>query len=82
MIGSSDLRQEALKKACRAMVTQPTNFEGRQSVDRLNDLADVQELIKIRNVDADFAAKLDPYVRTKYRELEEAVRKSTFIQEK
>ena len=64
------------------MVTQPTNFEGRQSVDRLNDLADVQELIKIRNVDAGFAAKLDPYVRTKYLELEEAVRKSTFIQEK
>ena len=30
---------------------------------RLKDLADVQELIKIRRLDADFAAKLDPYVR-------------------
>lgn len=64
------------------MVTQPTNFEGRQSVDRLKDLTDVQERIKIRKLDAGFAAKLDPYVRTKYLELEEAVRKSTFIQEK
>jgi hypothetical protein len=48
--------------------------------DRLKDLADVQELIKIRKLDADFAVKLDPYVRTKYLELEEAVRKSKSIQ--
>src|SRR5215213_11142301 len=48
--------------------------------DRLKDLADVQELIKIRQLGADFAAKLDPYVRTKYLELEEAVRKSKSIQ--
>ena len=50
--------------------------------DRLKDLADVQELIKIRKLDADFATKLDPYVRTKYLELEEAVRKSESSQEK
>lgn len=43
--------------------------------DRLKDLADVQELIKIRKLDADFALKLDPYVRPKYLELEEAVRR-------
>ncbi len=49
---------------------------------RLKDLADVQELIKIRRLDADFAAKLDPYVRKKYLELEEAVRNSEDIQEK
>jgi hypothetical protein len=48
--------------------------------DRLKDLADVQELIKIRKLDADFARKLDPYVRTKYLELEEAVRKNKAIQ--
>ena len=30
---------------------------------RLKDLADVQELIKIRKLDADFALRLDPYVR-------------------
>lgn len=49
---------------------------GISAPDRLKDLADVQELIKIRKLDTDFASKLDPYVRTKYLELEEAVRKS------
>ena len=49
---------------------------------RLKDLADVQELIKIKNLDADFADKLDPYVRAKYIELQEAVRKSESSQEK
>ena len=48
---------------------------------RLKDLADVQELIKIRKLDADFAAKLDPYVRPKYLELEAAVRESESNQE-
>jgi hypothetical protein len=43
---------------------------------RLKDLADVQELIKIKNLDADFANKLDPYVRAKYLELQDAVSKS------
>jgi hypothetical protein len=42
--------------------------------DRLKDLADVQELIKIRKLDADFAQKLDPYVRPKFIELQSAVR--------
>lgn len=55
---------------------------GMSAPDRLKDLADVQELIKIRKLDADFASKLDPYVREKYRELEAAVRNSTSIQEK
>lgn len=53
---------------------------GISAADRLKDLADVQELIKIRRLDADFAAQLDPYVRPKYLELEEAVRKSKSIQ--
>jgi hypothetical protein len=43
---------------------------------RLKDLADVQELIKIKHLDANFADKLDPYVRAKYVELQEAVSKS------
>jgi len=37
--------------------------------DRLKDLADVQELIKLRKLDANFAEKLDPYVRPKFLEL-------------
>jgi len=55
---------------------------GISAPDRLKDLADVQELIKVRKLDADFAFKLDPYVRKKYLELEEAVRNSDSIQEK
>ena len=54
---------------------------GISAADRLKDLADVQELIKIRKLNADFALKLDPYVRAKYLELEEAVRKSELNQE-
>lgn len=48
---------------------------GMSAPDRLKDLADVQELIKIRKLGADFADRLDPYVRAKYLELEEAVRR-------
>lgn len=55
---------------------------GISAADRLKDLADVQELIKIRKLDAEFGSKLNPYVRDKYYELEEAVRNSTSVQEK
>jgi hypothetical protein len=48
----------------------------------MRKLADVQELIKIRKLGTDFSLKLDPYVRAKYLELEEAVRKSESSQEK
>lgn len=54
---------------------------GISASDRLKDLADVQELIKIKNLDASFADKLDPYVRAKYIELQEAVSNSELIQE-
>ena len=40
---------------------------------RLKDLADVQELIKIKQLDVNYADKLDPYVRAKFIELAEAV---------
>jgi len=53
---------------------------GISAADRLKDLADVQELIKIRKLDADFGNRLDPYVRTKYLELEAAVRKGGSVQ--
>ena len=48
---------------------------------RLKDLADVQELIKVKQLDANFAERLDPYVRAKYLELQDAVSKSELIQE-
>lgn len=40
---------------------------------RLKDLADVQELIKVKDLPADFAEKLNPFVREKYLELQKAV---------
>jgi hypothetical protein len=43
---------------------------------RLKDLADVQELIKVRNLPKDFVERLDPYVRQKFWELYEAVEQS------
>ncbi len=46
---------------------------GMTASDRLKDLADVQELIKVRELDADFADSLDPFVREKYLELWKSV---------
>lgn len=43
---------------------------------RLKDLADVQELIKIKSLTADFAGKLNSYVREKFLELQDAVEKA------
>ena len=45
--------------------------------DRLKDLADVQELIKIKHLPREFAENLNPYVRAKYLELLEAVEQGT-----
>ena len=42
---------------------------GISASDRLKDLADVQELIKLKSLDEKFAAKLNEYVREKYIEL-------------
>jgi hypothetical protein len=47
---------------------------GMTAPDRLKDLADVQELIKIRGLSSEFAEKLNPYVREKFLELLAAVR--------
>jgi len=46
---------------------------GMTASDRLKDLADVQELIKIRGLSRELADKLNPYVREKYLELFTAV---------
>ena len=40
---------------------------------RLRDLADVQEIIKVRGLDGAFADQLDPSVRARYLELQQAV---------
>jgi hypothetical protein len=48
---------------------------GMTAPDRLKDLADVQELIKIRGLSSEFATTLNPYVREKFLELLEAVQR-------
>lgn len=42
---------------------------GMTQPDRIKDLGDVQQLIQILNLGADFAVQLNPYVRDKYLEL-------------
>lgn len=42
---------------------------GMSGLGRLRDLADVQELIRVRHLDESMAARLDPSVRAKYLEL-------------
>ena len=46
---------------------------GMTAPDRLKDLADVQELIKVRGLPVDYAENLNPYVRRKFIELLKAV---------
>jgi len=50
---------------------------GMTAGDRLKDLADVQELIKLKGLDSEFASRLDEYVRDKYIELYQAVASAT-----
>lgn len=50
---------------------------GMTAPDRLKDLADVQEMIKIRSLNADFADKLNPYVREEFLRLLAAVRQGS-----
>ncbi|MFL6277498.1 MAG: hypothetical protein ACJ74G_20130 [Blastocatellia bacterium] len=49
---------------------------GMSAPDRLKDLADVQEMIKIKSLDAAFAEKLDTSVRDKFIELHQAVERA------
>jgi hypothetical protein len=46
---------------------------GMSNAARLKDLGDVQELIRLLNLGADFELKLDPYVRERFAELRRAV---------
>jgi hypothetical protein len=50
---------------------------GMTASDRLKDLADVQELIKIRSLSNEFADKLNPYVREEFLKLLEAVQRGS-----
>ena len=50
---------------------------GMTAPDRLKDLADVQELIKIRGLSSEFADRVNPYVREEFLKLLEAVRRGS-----
>ena len=54
---------------------------GMTAPDRLRDLADVQELIKVKNLSDGVAEQLDPYVRNKYLELWNTIREATHSEE-
>ena len=49
---------------------------GMTAPDRLKDLADVQELIKVRHLASDFAERLDPYVQEQFLTLWRAVERA------
>ncbi|HZH29808.1 MAG TPA: hypothetical protein VEY11_03520 [Pyrinomonadaceae bacterium] len=49
---------------------------GMTAPDRLKDLADVQELIKVRGLTSDFAAQLNPYVQEQFLTLLRAVERA------
>lgn len=65
---------DGIKTVSLAKLIELKLSSGISSPDRLKDLADVQEMIKLKNLDAAFANDLDPYVQEKYLELFEAVR--------
>jgi hypothetical protein len=48
---------------------------GMTAPDRLKDLADVQELIKIRDLSSSFAGRLNSYVREEFLKLLDAVQR-------
>jgi hypothetical protein len=53
---------------------------GMTSPGRLKDLSDVQELIRILKLPADFAEQLNPYVRAKYAELWAGLRQTSGLE--
>ena len=74
-----DPRSVSFESDGASLITLPALIElklasGMTNPARLKDLADVLELIKLRNLSADYAEQLNPFVRDKYRELWEAAK--------
>ena len=67
---------DGLKVLCLPRLVEVKLASGMSAPQRLRDLADVQELIKARRLDAAFAAELDASVRERYLDLERAVAKA------
>lgn len=70
---SAGVEVEGLRVLPLARVVELKLASGMTAPHRLRDLADVQELIKVRGLDDAFAAELDPTVRPTYLDLWRAV---------
>ncbi|HXH70599.1 MAG TPA: hypothetical protein VNI60_09745 [Pyrinomonadaceae bacterium] len=69
----SDIEIDGIKTLSLEKLVELKLASGMTAPHRLKDLADVQELIKIKSLSADFAKKLNPFVREKFLELQKAV---------
>jgi hypothetical protein len=71
--GESCIEIDGIKTLTLEKLIELKLTSGMTAGDRLKDLADVQELIKLKGLDAAFAKQLNEFVRPKYLELYEAV---------
>ncbi len=74
--GESDFEIDGVKTVSLEKLIELKLASGMTAPHRLKDLANVQELIKIKNLDAYYAEKLNPFVREKFLELQKAVAES------
>lgn len=72
----SDTEIDGIKTVGLEKLVELKLASGMTAPHRLKDLADVQELVKIKHLTADFAEKLNPFVRGKFLELQKAVAES------
>lgn len=71
--GTNTVEIDGIKTVSLEKLIELKLASGMTAPHRLKDLADVQELIKIDRLKADFAEKLNPFVREKFLELQRAV---------
>jgi hypothetical protein len=73
----SEIEIDGIKTLSLEKLVELKLASGMTAPHRLRDLADVQELIKIKGLNADFAKILNPFVREKFLELQKAVADAT-----
>ncbi len=69
----SEIEIDGIKTVSLETLVELKLASGMTAPHRLKDLADVQELIKIKNLRAEFAGRLNPFVREKFLELQKSV---------
>lgn len=69
----SEIKIDGIKTLSLEKLIELKLASGMTASHRLKDLADVQEVIKIKGLTSDFAEKLNPFVREKFLELQKAV---------